>query len=119
MAMMKEAVADLPSNNGTKNISRAQRFSIQVPLRYRVGGESVWWKGMTQNISSSGLLFEGERRLESNIAIEMNLILPAVTSEGGGEIICHGAIVRTLLPEDGDQPAALAAKILRYRLARP
>lgn len=117
--MIKEAVADLPSNNGTKSIVRAQRFNIQVPVRYRVGGENVWWKGMTQNISSSGLLFEGERHLESNTTVEMNLILPAVNSEGSGEIICHGAIVRTLLPEDGDQPPALAARILRYRLVRP
>lgn len=116
--MLKETVAEIEPKKALGGKIRAQRFSIQVPLRYRIGGENVWWRGTTQNISSSGLLFEGERHLGSNTAVEMNLILPAVDSEGSGEIICHGTIVRATLADGDGVPPALAAKILRYRLIR-
>lgn len=56
--MLKEIVAEIEEKKPSSVQARAQRFNIQVPLRYRVGGGSVWWKGTIQNISSPGLLFE-------------------------------------------------------------
>src|SRR3974390_2499968 len=36
---------------------RAQRFNLQLPLRYRRVGEEGWRSGTTENISRSGMLF--------------------------------------------------------------
>jgi hypothetical protein len=38
----------------------AQRFELQIPLRYRVNGDSKWRRGVTKNIGCSGVLFRGE-----------------------------------------------------------
>src|SRR5580693_43962 len=46
--------------------SRAQRFQLHLPLRYRRLGEQQWHVGTTENISRSGLLFAGDELLQPN-----------------------------------------------------
>ena len=41
-------------------LSRAQRFNLNLPLKYRLVGEGNWRKGTTENISRSGMLFRAE-----------------------------------------------------------
>ena len=95
--------------------SRAQRFKLNLPLRYRLAGQPAWRKGTTQNISRSGLLFDGEEFLKPNDKLEINLVLPA---EIGGlsatEVFCKGEIVRASGPQETTATPALAAKILQY-----
>ena len=93
--------------------SRAQRFRLNLPLRYRIAGQPVWRKGTTRDISRSGLLFDAEESLKPNDRLEINLVLPV---EIGGlsatEVFCKGEVVRS-----ADSEAAvptLAAKILQY-----
>src|SRR5581483_8833518 len=43
---------------------RAQRFNLNLPLRYRLLGEENWRLGTTENISRSGLLFRAEEMLQ-------------------------------------------------------
>jgi two-component system cell cycle sensor histidine kinase/response regulator CckA len=93
--------------------SRAQRFSLHLPLRYRVVGEPRWRAGSTENISRSGLLFRAEEMVELNSRVEISLVLPA---EIGGlsatEVFCKGEVVRA--QEEAAIHPALAAKILQY-----
>jgi hypothetical protein len=77
--------------------SRAQRFSLQVPLKYRLLGKSVWRNGTTDNISRSGMLFRVEETIHPNAQLEINLVLPAeVAGMSTAEVICHGEVVRTV-----------------------
>jgi DNA-binding NtrC family response regulator len=96
--------------------SRAQRFNFQLPLKYRLLGESVWRNGTTENISRSGMLFRVEETIQPNAQLEINLLLPAeIAGLSPAEVICHGEVVRTVELEQPIVGPALAARILRYQ----
>ena len=95
--------------------SRAQRFNLQLPLKYRLLGESAWRNGTTENISRSGMLFRAEETIQPNAQLEINLVLPAeIAGLSTAEVICHGEVVRTVQLEQPTVGPALAARILRY-----
>ncbi len=99
---------------------RARRFSIQMPIRYRVNGENRWWRGRTENVSRSGVLFRGELSATPSTPIEMSMVLPsAAFGNGNAEVVCRGTIVRVVAaPTPGSLPG-LATTISHYRLVRP
>lgn len=107
------------TTNRTGNSTRAARYPIKVPLRYRLCGEGVWQKGRTENISATGVLFRCEEIVEQSRAIEMNFLLPIeISGEGGAEVICRGNIVRTDWSYEAGTVCTMAAKIIDYRLMR-
>jgi DNA-binding response OmpR family regulator len=96
--------------------SRAHRFNLQLPLKYRLLGESVWRNGTTENFSRSGMLFRVEETIQPNAQLEINLVLPAeIAGLSTAEVICHGEVVRTVELEQPIVGPALAARILRYQ----
>lgn len=93
---------------------RAQRFNLQLPLKYRLLGEPEWRKGTTENISRSGVLFRAEEVVQPNSHVEINLVLPAeISGLAAAEVVCRGEVVRTVETDPAISPA-LAAKILQY-----
>jgi CheY-like chemotaxis protein len=95
--------------------TRAQRFQLHLPLKYRRLDEEKWHDGQTRNISRSGLLFQAEDLLPANVQLEINLVLPAeIAGLSATEVVCRGEIVRTVKPNGEKMPPALAAKILQY-----
>jgi len=95
--------------------SRAQRFQLQLPLKYRQIGEQGWREGTTENISRSGMLFRAEELLSPNVQLEINLVLPPeIAGLAAAEVVCRGEIVRTVNAEAPSVSPALAAKILQY-----
>jgi len=100
--------------------NRAQRFGIQMALRYRRSGESKWWNGTTENISRSGVLFRGEIFAEPQTPLEMSFVLP---DENFGvrpaEVFCRGVVVRSEHPRDARAFPFLASTISHYRFVRP
>jgi len=52
-----------------------QRFELQIPLRYRVNGDSKWRRGVTKNIGCSGVLFRGEDLAEPGSPVEIRLLI--------------------------------------------
>ncbi|MGB2603484.1 MAG: ATP-binding protein [Candidatus Sulfotelmatobacter sp.] len=97
-------------------LSRAQRFQLQLPLKYRRLDEEKWHDGKTRNISRSGLLFQAEDLLQPNVVLEINLVLPAeIAGLSPTEVVCRGEVVRTVTAAGEEMPPALAAKILQYR----
>src|SRR5580700_9798357 len=96
-------------------LSRAQRFQLHLPLKYRRLDENNWHDGETRNISRSGLLFQAEDLLQPKVVLEINLVLPAeIAGLSPTEVICRGEVVRTINPAEKAMPPALAAKILQY-----
>jgi len=95
--------------------SRAQRFQLHLPLRYRRLGEKNWHEGTTENISRSGMLFKAEEALQPAAQLEINLVLPAeIAGLSATEVVCRGEVVRTV-PGNGETVnPALAARILQY-----
>lgn len=95
--------------------SRAQRFQLQLPLKYRQIGEHDWRVGTTENISRSGMLFRAEELLSPNVQLEINLVLPPeIAGLEAAEVVCRGEVVRAMDAETPAMSPALAAKILQY-----
>jgi PAS domain S-box-containing protein len=95
--------------------ARAQRFYIQLPLRYRRLGEQEWHEGTTENISRSGMLFEADELLQPAAQLEINLVLPAeIAGLSSTEVVCRGEVVRTVQSRGETVSPALAARILQY-----
>jgi hypothetical protein len=100
--------------------NRAQRFGIQIHLRYRLNGGSKWWKGTTENISRSGVLFRGEEFAEPNTPLELSFVLPKEIFGGRpAEVICRGTVIWSEHPRDAGVLPALATTISHYRFIRP
>ncbi|MGA2415071.1 MAG: ATP-binding protein [Candidatus Sulfotelmatobacter sp.] len=96
-------------------LSRAQRFQLHLPLKYRQLHEEKWHDGTTRNISRSGLLFQSEDLLQPNVILEINLVLPPeIAGLSPTEVVCRGEVVRTEQPAKTEMPPALAARILQY-----
>ena len=94
---------------------RAQRFKLQLPLKYRPIGEELWRAGTTENISRSGLLFRAEELLPETVQLEINLVLPSeIAGLSAAEVVCRGEVVRTIKAEAPSMHPALAAKILQF-----
>ena len=95
--------------------TRAQRFQLHLPLRYRRLGEKSWHEGTTENISRSGMLFKTDEVLQPSSQLEINLVLPAeIAGLSATEVVCRGEVVRTVEPKGETVSPALAARILQY-----
>ncbi|HEY6338843.1 MAG TPA: ATP-binding protein [Candidatus Sulfotelmatobacter sp.] len=95
--------------------TRAQRFQLHLPLRYRRLGEQNWHEGKTENISRSGMLFQAEESVQPSVQLEINLVLPAeIAGLSATEVVCRGEVVRNIEPNGGSLSPALAARILQY-----
>ena len=96
-------------------LSRAQRFNLHLPLKYRLVGEGNWRKGTTENISRSGMLFRAEEMVAANTMLEISIMLPAeIAGLSTAEVVCRGEVVRVLESKQPRMSPALAAKILQY-----
>jgi hypothetical protein len=100
-------------------VPRAPRFTLQLPVHYRLRGESQWRCGTTENISRSGVLFRTEQPLEPHAHLEFSVELPTeIFGMAATEIICRGEIVRQVASGAEDVNPGLAARILDYQFHR-
>jgi len=114
-AVMSAASTELSSARRNPAPFRAQRFKLNLPLRYRQLGQQDWRLGTTENISRSGLLFRAEEPIAPSAQLEINLVLPAeIAGLASTEVLCRGEVVRTVAAETPAMSPALAAKILQY-----
>ena len=117
VAMSAQAAAQRHAAQGREQFppSRAQRFQLHLPLKYRRLGEKNWHDGTTENISRSGMLFQAEEPLQPSAMLEINLVLPAeIAGLSATEVVCRGEVVRTVQTNGGAVHPALAARILQY-----
>ena len=110
-----QPVRRLSASTNRVSPTRAQRFQLHLPLRYRRLGENDWHQGTTENISRSGMLFTADEMLQPSAQLEINLVLPAeLAGLSATEVVCRGEVVRTIEPKEQSLSPALAARILQY-----
>lgn len=99
-----------------KDLERADRHTVRLPLEYRAAGESAWRRGEIGNVNVQGVLFRCPDALPQGSLVEVNFKLPH-RSEGAedSEVFFWGEVVRVEQPADGPCRPALAVKVLRYR----
>ena len=98
-------------------LERAQRYDIALPMRYRRVGEETWATGTTVNISRSGVVFEGERSMDREAAIELVLTMPVDVADGA-RVVARGVVVRAAAPDVADARQTFAATIADYTFVR-
>jgi len=103
----------------TSQPPRAPRFTLQLPVHYRVPGENLWRHGTTENISRSGVLFRTDETLQPHSRLEFSVELPTdVFGMAATEIQCRGEIVRQVDAAGEEVTPVLAARILDYQFHR-
>jgi hypothetical protein len=110
---------DQAVNTAHAEVSRALRYEIGTPIRYRVRGEREWHDGVTENISISGVLIRTERALDPKTAIEMRFLLPIeLDGERAAEVFCRGLVIRSSKCRFPAGTVTIAAKIVHSRFLR-
>jgi len=89
-------------------IERAERRSLQLPLRYKVKGQKDWSTGVTVNVSESGILFASEVMLEIDTVLE-------ITFQTSGPLLLSSSsrlaqVVRRILNNWPETRPAFAAR---------
>ena len=116
---------------------RARRLKLDVALRYRVNSTSTWYEGQVENLSQTGVLFQGPQELPVNALIEMVFEMPEeISGQKNRNVLCQGRVIRCtdqlnadhlnkdqLKKKSKDQAtedgiALLAASIVDYKFIR-
>ncbi len=102
---------------------KSKRFNIKAPVRIvRSGLRPLIGDGETRNLSSAGVLFVSDTKVDVGEAIEY-----VITLSQGGEpnlvnLHCLGKVTRMELPspptENGNGPFEVAATLERYEFVR-
>jgi hypothetical protein len=97
-------------------VSRAFRYPIHTPIRFRKSDDVEWHEGMTLNISRTGIFFQSDMNLPPRTLLEMQISLPhGFSGEPQANVLCWGPVVR-LDPKPSEQgETSMAAVISRYR----
>jgi len=100
-----------------RNTTCAPRFSLALPVRYRVAGETSWQTAKTRNLSTSGVLFRTRQLLAAGTEIELEIELHDVFQANMAR--GNGRVVRYLKDESGQQDGwFVAVKYREYKLER-
>lgn len=101
-----------------------QRFELKLPIELiRAGGSGLPQLGETRNLSSGGVLFTSEGKLQKGDPIEYLVTLPSQASEAGLRLRCMGKVVRVDERDPMDSnparaPFSIAATLERHEFLR-
>lgn len=97
-------------------VPRARRLKLEGPVRYRVKNVGTWLEGTIENISQSGVLFQGPQQLPVNALVEMVFEMPEeISGQKNSNVLCQAKIIRSREVRDTAESFGLAASILDYR----
>jgi hypothetical protein len=97
-------------------VPRARRLKLNLPLRYRVKNLSTWSEGTIENISQSGVLFQGASPLPVNALVEMVFEMPEeISGQKNSNVLCQGRVIRSKEGRESEESSGLAASILDYK----
>src|ERR1019366_8141427 len=96
---------------------RARRLRSTLPVRYRGKNLSTWYEGLIQNISQSGVLFNGPQQLPANALVELIFEMPEeISGQKNSNVLAQGRLIRIKDAVDNTEDAfGLAASILDYK----
>ena len=97
-------------------VPRARRLKLDTPLRYRVKNLGNWSEGIIENISQSGVLFQGAEQLPDNALVEMVFEMPEeISGQKNSNVLCQARIIRSKEVRSSEDGVGLAAAILDYK----
>jgi ribosomal protein S10 len=97
-------------------VPRARRIKLDSTLRYRVKNLGTWYEGTVENLSQSGVLFQGPHPLPPNTLVEMVFEMPEeISGQKNSNVLCQARIIRSKETSAGETNMGLAATILDYK----
>ena len=101
--------------SNVSTFTRATRYITEIPALYRVVGEDNWRRGLTVNISESGVLLQAAAPLELHTRIEMTFHIPEpIGAFHAGQLTCIGEVVRLALPTTASR-FPIGARFVEFR----
>jgi hypothetical protein len=103
-----------------RQMERAPRMQIRLPLRYREVGAEAWQESATDNISRTGVLFASRQDFQAGELVQIDLQLPAVRpiSEDGAQFTSLARVVRSIAQTSASDGVSLAVQFLEYQFSR-
>ncbi len=99
---------------GARRPIRATRYSREIPSLYRVVGADYWQRGLTMNISDSGVLLQAASPLALHTRLEMTFQLSeSIGTLQVGQVACIGEVVRHVQRTESS-PFPVAAKWVEF-----
>jgi hypothetical protein len=82
-----------------------------------VNKTSTWYEGIIENISQTGVLFQGPQPLPVNALVEMVFEMPEeISGQMNSNVVCQGRLMRAKeMKETNEGPMVLAASIVDYK----
>ncbi len=96
----------------------APRFSLNLPVRYRIHGEKAWRLATTRNLSSSGVLVRSPEMHPAGAEVEMEIALTDAYPVQASKVRATGKVVRHLKDESSSSHWFVAVHFDTYRLER-
>jgi hypothetical protein len=99
--------------------TRAVRFPVEMPVRYRLPQSRQWFEARTENVSRTGVLFRSDCTFEPATMVDVRLEVPSSKRNGGrAEVVCKCEVVRTIEACSESISPAIAVAIHNYRFRR-
>lgn len=100
-------------------MTRAERFPVQLPLRYRLPHDTEWFEAQTENVSHTGVLFRTKCILKPTTIVEVRIEVPPTNGDSThAEVVCKCEVVRVDQTPGKKMSPALALAIRNYRFTR-
>jgi hypothetical protein len=94
---------------------RARRLKVNLPVSYRQSGTEQWHAGTVENVSQSGVFFEGTELLPQDTDLELIFEMPEeITGQVNSRVLCRGYVVRAASRNGRPNQFTLAAAISGY-----
>jgi hypothetical protein len=107
-----------PLLSSRRRRGRAQRFSIQISLRFRLLGSAAPWSDATTcNISGTGVLFETTTAPRPGEVLEMVLMVGNQAAPAAADICCTGPVVRVNPPPAAAGAQRVSVNFTEFRFA--
>jgi hypothetical protein len=91
------------------------RYQLAIPAMYRLAGNGKWKRGLTRNVSDTGIFFEAAEPIPTETVVELTFYLNEPLGHlPPGQLTCVGKIVRQPVPTEAN-PFPAAAKFLEMR----
>ncbi|MCE5307418.1 MAG: PilZ domain-containing protein [Acidobacteriales bacterium] len=102
-----------------------RRYELRLPVELiRAGKSQISNRGETKNVSSGGVLFTSDAKIDVGESIEYMISLPQGVGQGASvRLRCLGKVLRLeeheARYEDGTHRVGVAATMERYEFIRP
>ena len=95
---------------------RARRLKVDLAVRYRAKSTHTWFAGIIENISQSGVLFNGDHVFPANTLLELIFEMPEeISGQNDASVLCQGRAIRGKDARTKAGAPAQAASIIDYK----